>query len=190
MNVSVRLRALALLPLAALAVHELRFALAPGASSGGHGYLDLVAPAAGFLCALVAAELVARVARGRAGMGQRPRQSWLGLWLVVAAGLIAAYVGQELIEGALCGCRPAGPVAVLGAGGWVALPAALAIGGLLALALRGAEAVVARVAPRARPRRRPVAHASRLAAVAKRLRPAPLASAAAGRAPPRFAPVR
>jgi hypothetical protein len=188
MTISTRLRALALMPLAALAVHEVRFAAAPADQAGGHGYLELAAPAAGILCALVVAELVFRLARADR---ERPRRSglrWMRLWLVAATGLLAAYGAQELIEAAMCACRPVGGAAVLGAGGWAALPAAMAIGGLLAIALRGAEAVVTRARAHTRPRRRtaPVLHPP---AVAIRLRPAPLASAAAGRAPPRLATV-
>jgi hypothetical protein len=190
LTVSPHLRALALMPLAALAVHEVRFALAPATASGGHGYLELVAAAAGILCALVVAELVFRVSRRGATPSERAGLRWVRLWLLATAGLLAVYAGQELIETAMCGCRPAGAAAVVGGGGWLALPAALAVGGLLALALRGAEAVVARAAGRARPRRRVTAPSAPTPVFAIRLRPAPLASAAAGRAPPGLAPVR
>ena len=68
-RISLRARAAALLPLAALGVHDLRYRLAYGGDAGhelarqGHAYLGIAKPLVGVLCALAAAEAVARLAR-------------------------------------------------------------------------------------------------------------------------------
>ena len=54
--------------------------------------------------------------------------------------LVAAYCGQELIEGWLAAGHPAGVAGVLEHGGWIALVCAPLVGGLVALAARGAAA--------------------------------------------------
>jgi hypothetical protein len=187
---------MALLPLAALAVHQLRYGLAFGADAQqrladqGHAYLGSVEALAVVLCAVAAGAFLTRLAGAWCGNGERrapERFGLLRLWLASALALAAIYTGQELLEGLLAAGHPPGVAGVLGHGGWLALPLSLAIGGGLALLLRGAQAVLALVR-RAAARRRPRAAAApslriRLATVAPR-RSAPLASAAAGRAPP------
>jgi len=55
--------------------------------------------------------------------------------------LAAAYCGQELIEGWLAAGHPAGVAGlVLQHGGWIGLACAPIVGGLIALAVRGATA--------------------------------------------------
>src|SRR5580693_144611 len=112
----------ALVPAAALAVHQLRFVLAFGGGAGvelarqGHAYLHSLVPwivvaigvaAGGFLWAL-----------GRALGGQRslPRYtlSLAGLWIVCSACLIAIYITQELLEGLFAAGHPAGFAGVFG----------------------------------------------------------------------------
>jgi hypothetical protein len=103
---------------------------------------------------------------------------------VTAAALVAVYVAQETLEGMLATGHPTGFAGVFGHGGWWALPAALAVGLAIALALRTADAIVARVhragtSARARVRARtPPSYDCAFS------RAAPLALAAAGRAPP------
>jgi hypothetical protein len=188
-RLSLRARAAALFPLAALAVHDGFYRVGgPHAGAGtGHGYLAVVDALAGALGALTVAALVARLlAARRAGAEGEARVSWLGLWAVAAAGLLAIFAGQELLEAAVAGH----PVAFLASGGWIAAPLALAAGGLLTLLLRGAGAAAAAVARRTR---RPLApprgaRAARpLAPRTLRPSPAPLALCAAGRAPPSLA---
>ena len=191
-RIPVRARALALVPMGALVVHELRYLIAFGSHADrelarqGHAYLVW----AGLAVALVAAAglgwFVARLARARQGAGPGRAPSWAATWAVLAGGLLATYVVQELVEGWLASGHPAGLAGVLGAGGWLAAPASVVVGGVLALLLRGARAAIALVAARARRARRPrlaTAIHVRPRSVALRL-PSPLASAAAGRAPP------
>lgn len=195
-RISLRARAAALLPLASLGVHDLRYRLAYGGDAGhqlarqGHSYLGVVKPAIGVLCALVAADLVARLARAwRLGDAGEARLSRSRLWVLATVALIAVYFGQELLEGAIFAGHPGGLAGVLGAGGWTAIPLSLAAGGLLTLLFAGARAAVRALAARGRRStalRAPL-HVRRLPAAARFGRPAPLASASAGRAPPRLA---
>ena len=192
-RLSLRSRAAALLPLASFAVHELRYRLAYGPDSGsqlarqGHAYLGVLRPLVAIGCALAAAELLARLAAAwRVGEADERPFGRRRLWALVALALAAVYVGQELLEGALASGHPAGLGGVLGGGGWLALPLSIAIGGVLALALAGARAAVLALAhgrrrapaPRVRGRSRRPPLSALLA------RQAPLALAAAGRAPP------
>jgi hypothetical protein len=191
-RIPIRARALALVPLGALAVHELRYLVAFGSHADralaqqGHVYLAWVGLAVALLAGAMLGSFVARLTRARRGAGPSPASSWLATWAALTAGLLVTYVVQELAEGLVAAGHPAGLAGVLAAGGWVAAPASLAVGGALALLLRGARAAIALVAERARRARRP------RPAPAAPLRPrpvvqrplAPLASAAAGRAPP------
>jgi hypothetical protein len=190
-RLSLRARAAALFPLAALAVHDGFYRLAGphGAAEAGHGYLAVVDALAGALGALTVAALVARlVAAWRAGAEGEAAVSWLVLWAVAALGLLGVFAGQEVLEAAVAGHS----VAFLAAGGWIAVPLAIAAGGLLTLLLRGARAAAAAVARRARVDvARPASPSARpLAPRALRPSPAPLALCAAGRAPPPLALTR
>jgi hypothetical protein len=199
------LRGAALMPAAALLVHQLRYELAFGADAPralaeqGHAYLSSLTPWLVLLAALALGAslgaLVQRWARDGVddgeGHGAR-RMAGVRLWLLASAGLSAIFAGQELLEGALAAGHAAGVAAVLGGGGWWALPAALLVGGLLTLALRAGAAVedalveLGRLRLRLRPHSRKAARLLRPTAPFLRA-PAPLARAAAGRAPPRGA---
>jgi hypothetical protein len=191
------LRGAALMPAAALAVHELRYKLAFGGGSSealsaqGHAYLSSLVPWIVLLAALsVGATLGRLVRRWVAGPDGLPgRMAGVRVWLVAASALFAVYTGQELLEGVFATGHLGGLAAVFGAGGWWAVPAALLVGGVLALGLRGTR-VVERVLDAARPFVRVAARgldgllwratsASFVAIVA------PLARVGAGRAPPR-----
>lgn len=189
-----RARAMALVPLAALAVHQLRYWLAYGPKASrelleqGHSYLHSVTPwivlAAGLGLGALLAQLSRAWRSGRAG-GPRGRRL-LPLWALAALGLLLLYSGQELLEGLFATGHPAGLTGIFGDGGVWAIPAALAVGGVLALAVRGGRAAVRWLATR------------RTARLVVRLfealritgsepdwpRCAPLADRAAGRAPP------
>lgn len=140
----------ALLPAAALAVHELRYRLAFGADAAerldgtGHGYLAPLVWLAGVVAALVAGRWLVRTARewGGDGRGQRARVLWARATLT----LLALYTAQEAAEGALAGGHPDGLAGVFGDGGLWAVPAALLVGGLLTLVLAGAARVERTVA--------------------------------------------
>jgi hypothetical protein len=192
-RISLRARTLALLPLAAVGVHQLRYKLAFGGDAGhelaaeGHAYLTSLTPLLALAAALAAAELIARFARawrGDEGSGREPPLTVL--CLAVASALVLIYAGQELLEGFLATGHPGGLAGVFGGGGWWALPLALAFGFGVAVLLRGAAAAVALIArtraaapPRpASPRRWP---APRTVFLPVR---SAFASAAPGRAPP------
>ena len=146
----------ALVPAAALLVHELRFVLAFGSGAGaelarhGHSYLHSLVPwivlligiaVGGFLWAL-----------GRALRGQRsvPRYtlSLAALWLLCAVSLVGIYVAQEFLEGLFATGHPAGLAGIFGSGGWWSIPVAVCIGLVLAALLHGARWVLDEVAER------------------------------------------
>jgi len=196
------LRGAALMPAAALLVHQARYELAFGADAPralaeqGHAYLSSLSPWIVLLAALaLGASLGALAQRWAAGGSPRyaertPRTEGLLVWLLASTALVGIFAGQELLEGCFASGHAAGVAAVLGGGGWWALPAAVAVGGLLTLALRAGACVEEALAELA-PLRLHLGAGTRVAA---RMRPpavpgrrplAPLACAAAGRAPPR-----
>jgi hypothetical protein len=76
-------------------------------------------------------------------------------WAAASAGLIALYCLQESVEGLLERGHPAGLAGVFGGGGWLAIPLAIVIGLVIALALRGADAALELARrPSPRPQRR------------------------------------
>ena len=189
-----RLRGIALLPLGALAVHQGRYYAAFGGHADlklaeqGHAYLGSVALVASLLVAAVAGDVAVRLARAwRAGAhaADSPDFGTLKAWATVTCALVAIFIGQELLEGLLTTGHPGGIAGVLGAGGWFAVPIAAAVGGLIALALRGAQLAIALLAAvGARRRRRQSSRSERPVACGSRRRRAPLADRLAGRAPP------
>jgi hypothetical protein len=186
---------LALMPAAALAVHQLRFALA----FGGHAQLQLERQAHAYLHSLVpwivlslaaAAGAFAR-ALGRALSGQRSlaRYSFsvLGLWLVCACCLLAIYTAQELLEGLFATGHLTGLAGVFGYGGWWSIPAAACVALVLAVIFHGARWVLDEVAQRHRPPRTLDTSDRRRAAPLTELplaRLSPLAYGWSGRGPP------
>ena len=128
-----RARAAALLALGALAVHQLHYLIAFGPEGGaalhreGHGYLAelipvLVALAAASLLATLLLAAVAEVRPGARAPELAPRAA------LYSIALLLVFTAQELAEGALATGHPAGAVALLGGGAWVAAPLALAVG--------------------------------------------------------------
>lgn len=184
------------MPAAVLTVHQLRFQLAFGSQSDsklaseGHAYLGTLAPLAAMLVAIGAGVFIAGLARARRDgeAGEGSARPFLAVWLLAAAALLGIYTLQELAEGMLVSGHPGGLHGVLGEGGLWALPLSAALGAMVALALRVADAAKRWVAthgekgdavPVAAPR-----HARRPAPVFMPTL-APLALSAAGRAPPR-----
>jgi hypothetical protein len=183
----------AFLPIAALLVHQVRYVLEYGTGAGhalaqqGHGYMTSLAPWIVLVAAAGLGGLLGTFAnawRGKApvhGSGV----TTLSVWVAASVALIAIYTSQELLEGFFATGHPGGLGGVFGAGGWLAIPAAHVIALALALLLRGADALAVRIARR---RTQAVVRAQReLRPVARRSmarRVAPLAGAAAGRAPP------
>jgi hypothetical protein len=186
----------ALFPLGALAVHQMRYRLAFGSDAPhelageGHGYLQALTPWIMLAVAIGIGGLLARLARAwRTGDPSCDRgRRLVRLWVLAAAGLLATYVGQELLEGLCATGHPQGLKGILGAGGLWALPASMLAGGVLAAVVRGGRALVARVARLRRQRSQIAARRAPTLGVPREMvalaRPAPLAGAAAGRAPP------
>jgi hypothetical protein len=183
------LRAAALIGASALALHELRYLIGYGGSSGAlagqsHAYL----PVAGALVAAVLAFAAAQLVRGlrRGGADARATPLWRS-WGTCTLALLFVFCGQELTEGLLAGGQASGPAALIADGGVWAIPLALGFGLMVALVLRGAGAALAAAARRSG--REPWARGRE----ARPARPAPapwpaatspLARNLAGRAPP------
>jgi hypothetical protein len=140
----------ALVPAAAVAVHQLRYLLAFGGNAGaeladqGHSYLHSLVP---WIVVLIGVGAGAFLwALGRALSGQTsPRRytlSLAGLWASCAATLLAIYVAQEFLEGVFAAGHPAGLAGIFGHGGWWAIPAAACVGLVLASILHGARWVL------------------------------------------------
>jgi hypothetical protein len=173
------LRALLLVPLLAAAADPMRATLVCGGSgqtcleSAGSGSLGAVGLAVLIAYALGLSALVVRLAVGRSGLVPR--------WLIGAAGLAAIVGGQALLATVL------GDGGALGTGWIELLVICAAAGGVVALVLPAVPAAIALVRslrPSA-PRLRPAPIQLRAIAAPPAGHPAaPLATAAAGRAPP------
>src|SRR5829696_7881117 len=135
-------RCAALLAAGAYAVHELRYALVFGDHSGsvlddhGHSYMGAVVPIIGLLLALGLGSWVAALARAhRTRSGEVERRTLPAAWFAASGSLLAVFALQESLEGLLAPGHPSGVAAVLGGGGWTAVPLALAFGAVIALLL-------------------------------------------------------
>lgn len=146
----------AVVPAAAIAVHQLRYWLAFGSGAGvelqrqGHSYLHSVAPWIAVALAWAVGAFLSSLGRAMRGHTSAPRYglSLVALWLLCAACLVAMYSGQEFLEGLLATGHPAGMAGIFGYGGWWAIPAALCVGLVLAAILHGARWVLHEVAAR------------------------------------------
>lgn len=173
------LRALLLVPLLAAAADQARATFVCGGTgqtcleTAGTGALGAVGVVVLIAYALGLAGLVVRLTVGRSGLVPR--------WLIGAAGLAAVCGGQALLAVLL------GDGGALGAGWLELLAICAAAGGVVALAVPAVPAAIALVRslrPSA-PRVRPVPILLQALAAAPAPHPAaPLATAAAGRAPP------
>lgn len=189
---------LLLVPAAAFVVHQLRYSFAYGSRANselaaqGHSYLSSLVPwfvlALGLALALFIRRAV-RTLRGREAARAASR-SGLALWATTWAGLVAIYAVQESLEGLLVSDHPGGIGGVLGHGGWWAVPVAAVVAlGVLVL-LRFACVLLLAAARRARHRMRRRPLVLRMPAGLAAALVAPLAGAAAGRAPPFVSTVR
>jgi hypothetical protein len=189
-----RLAPLALMPAAAFAVHQLRYWLAFGSHAGavlqaqGHSYLHSVVPWILLLVALGAGAFLRSLGQALGGRYLIPHDalSFVALWLICAACLVAIYVAQEFLEGLLATGHPAGLVGIFGYGGWWSIPAAAAVGLVLAAAFHGARWVLGEVSRRRTRRARPDHRREPARAPGRPLVPrlAPLANGWSGRGPP------
>jgi hypothetical protein len=186
----------ALVPAAALAVHQLRYWLAFGSGATaelraqGHSYLHSLVPWIVLLIAISAGVFLRALGRALGGRGSLPRYtlSFAALWLACAACLVTIYVCQEFLEGLFAVGHPGGLIGIFGYGGWWSVPAAMAVGLVLAAMFHGARWVLREVAQRrSRPvdtprRRLPVARAARDLVLPRLV---PLADGWSDRGPPR-----
>jgi hypothetical protein len=189
-----RLSPWALMPAGAFAVHQLRYLLAFHGLAGvelqrqGHAYLRSLVPWIVLLLAIVAGVFLRALGRAFGGHCSVSRYavSFAGLWLICAACLVAIYICQELLEGLFATGHPAGLAGVFGYGGWWSIPAALAVGLVIASAFHGARWVLHGVTQRRGRRitrnRAPLAARPVREVLVPRL--APLADGWSGRGPP------
>lgn len=130
-----------LLTLGALALHEIRYALAFGGAPGGgidragHGYLELLAPliAFGAIAALIVSVVAPALLRLSPALGEDSRLTDRAAGY--AAALLVVHFSQELAEGLLHSGH-AGVIEALGSGGIVVMPVAMALGAIAAFARR------------------------------------------------------
>jgi hypothetical protein len=192
-----RFAPLALMPAAAFAVHQLRFLLAFHGAAGlqlqrqGHSYLHSVVPWIALGIALVVGTFLRALGRAFGGRCSLTRYtvSFAALWLACSIALVAVYAAQELLEGVLATGHPGGLVGVFGYGGWWSIPAAIAVGLVLAAAFHGAHWVLREVARhygRGVAFRRARVAAPRPPRSVPRPRLAPIAGGWSGRGPPRL----
>jgi hypothetical protein len=130
----------ALLGAGAVAIHQLRYAIAYGnaapheLAAHNHGYFELALPAVATVFVIALAAVLIRIARGRVAAPHR-RTSLAALWLCCALTLGTIYGVQETLEGA----------GALAGGGWIGFALAFPAGLLVALAIRGADVAVVRM---------------------------------------------
>jgi hypothetical protein len=164
-----------LLVVGALLLHQLRYLVGYGGAAGaelerqGHAYLDLIAPllVAGAMAMLIASVLVPALLRLAPAVTRDVTTTERAAGY--AGALLAVHLAQELAEGSLVAGHPAGMVGVLGASGWLALPLAMALGAVAAVARgwlyraerRLAGGLTVRRLPRARKRHAAPASAPR-----------------------------
>jgi hypothetical protein len=184
-----------LLPAAAFAVHQLRYFLAYGGAAGielqrtGHSYLHSIVPWIVVLIALAVGLFLRALGRAFSGQSSVPRYagSFLLLWLVCVASLVAIYTVQEFLEGLLATGHPAGLIGVFGYGGWWAIPAAVGVGLVLAAAFHAGTWVLREVIRRYGCLRAPRTHGKPARARHAQVflpRLAPLVGGWSGRGPP------
>ena len=70
------------------------------------------------------------------------------MWALCSAALVAIYVSQEFLEGLFATGHPAGLAGIFAYGGWWSIPAAIAVGLVLAALFHGARCVLDEVAKR------------------------------------------
>ncbi len=188
-----RLRGSALFAAGALLVHQLRYLVGygPGAENAlvahGHAYLVVLEPAVGVLVALAGGRLFLAVLAGGGRTRTRVPSSFRARWLATSLAILACYVVQELVEGVLFSFNHPGFATLWEAGGLSAMVAAVLVGALVTLLLRGAE--VAEDSASAGPLRYRALAMTLVASPGLRtgflMRLHPLAGHLAGRAPPK-----
>lgn len=185
----------AMVPAAALAVHQLRFVLAYGNGAGaelagtGHSYLHSLVPWIVLLVGCSTGGVLWALGRALAGQRTPSRRtiSFLALWLVCTLCLVAIYSTQELLEGWFATGHPTGWIGIFGYGGWWAIPAATAVGLVLASLFHGVARALDEISERCghRPNGRTRIERARRPVDALVLQRSVLADGWSGRGPPR-----
>jgi hypothetical protein len=168
-----------------LGVHELRYLIFPE-QAPDHGYLPALAVLSVLALACGAGQLVAALEGARStGRDDRVTLSFRSAWLLLAGAVAGLFAAQETMESLLAGGGAASLTAAFAGGGWVALPLAVAISAVMALALTGLRAAVRAAARATRISLRRRRERARLAwDPAPRAAASPLSLNLAGRAPP------
>ncbi len=182
------LRAVALLAVGALGLHELSYWLIDGAAPGGHAhsYMPLAAGLVTVVLLLACAGFARTLVHAMRGIEDEGHPPPLRvLWPLATAALLTVFALQEWVEGWVSAEHPTGIAHVAGHVGIKGLALGVLIGAAIALLLRGARTAVGAIARRRSPRRRrrtpvpapalPLFFAPRLDVVAGNL---------AGRSPP------
>jgi hypothetical protein len=187
MRAAHNVRVAAILAVGAVALHQLRYLLAPSAESAqhAHGYMtELLAP----IAVLILAAAIATLVRGTEGAS--PAHAPLGRRIALfGLALVAIHACQETLEGLMATEDAGGFIASsLTSGGWIALPLAFVVSIAAALLARALEVIeraiaVVHAAPRMRSRA-PAVRGRALAARGPRLSSSPLAFGLARRPPP------
>jgi hypothetical protein len=136
-----------LIPIAAFSVHQLRFLLAFGGGAGaelketGHSYFHSVVPWIMLVVGLSVGGFLWSLGRAASGRRSLPGRglSFLKLWLVCAACLLAIYCTQETLEGLFATGHPTGIEGIFGFGGLWSIPSAVGVGLVLAAVIHGAR---------------------------------------------------
>lgn len=153
-----RLRAAVLTLAGAIVVHQARYLLAPPEHDhqlvAAHGYLTWLMPLAAALLFLTLAQFAVWMRRAEGG-DPHGLPSFAALWIGASLSLLTVFGVQETLE--VTAAHGQWPTATeLGAAlGWQVLPLVVAVGGVLAVLLRGAAHVVAWAVRRHRHRPRP-----------------------------------
>jgi len=159
-RISSSLRTSALIALGACAVHQLRYLAGYGDGAGaalgaqGHAYLETVLPFLLVVATSATLGSLAVTALARPAFAARRGAGWAYCTLA----LLTIFVVQESAEGLLSAGHPAGLAALVGHGGWIALPIAALIGRMVAVLLGGLGSIeLALASPGARRIARPIA---------------------------------
>jgi hypothetical protein len=177
-----------------MGLHELRYLVGTGAGHDGaagaaHSYLPLAITLAALLFVAALVDFATTLAFTRRHGLELPSQSRTSrAWPTATMALLAIFVVQESLEGALLGGHTAGLHGLLGHGGWSVAVFAPILGALIAFLLRGSDQALALAARRTpRPRLKPVRVIPMRPPIFTPSRQCLLARHLAGRAPPALA---
>ncbi len=180
-----------LILLGAWLVHQLRYNLAIGhqsaehSASHGHAYLDFTWPLLIGAAVIAVASWVFSLNRQKQARTDQP--GFVNSWVKISLILIVLFAFQEGTEAIASTHHTHLLEGIFGSGGWVALPLSTLVGGVIALAIRGARAAHAFVSRTLRdfsPIHRSLPKVRRPDDVCSVRRFHVLASKLAGRAPP------